>query len=69
MPKPLFIRANEGDCLNIMLTNRLPAAGTTLASRRPDQPGRADRRRGARLTSATWSNGVPTTVAARLAGR
>ena len=36
--KPLFIRANEGDCLNITLTNRLPAAGTTLEPGDPINP-------------------------------
>ena len=36
--KPLFIRANEGDCLNIVLTNRLPAAGTTLEPGDPINP-------------------------------
>jgi hypothetical protein len=36
--KPLFIRASEGDCLNITLTNRLPAAGTTLEPGDPLNP-------------------------------
>jgi hypothetical protein len=36
--KPLFIRANEGDCLNITLTNRLPASGTTLEPGDPLNP-------------------------------
>jgi len=38
VPQPLFIRANEGDCLNIVLTNRLPAAGTTLTAGDPINP-------------------------------
>jgi len=38
VPKPLFIRANEGDCLNIALTNRLPVAGTTLTAGDPINP-------------------------------
>jgi len=38
VPKPLFIRANEGDCLNIVLTNRLPVAGTTLTAGDPINP-------------------------------
>ena len=37
--KPLFIRANEGDCLNVTLTNRMPAGGHRPGARRPDQPG------------------------------
>lgn len=36
--KPLFIRANEGDCLNIVLTNRLPATGTVLEPGDPINP-------------------------------
>jgi hypothetical protein len=36
--KPLVIRANEGDCLNITLTNRLPATGTTVVAGDPVNP-------------------------------
>src|SRR4051794_6294918 len=36
--KPLFIRANEGDCLNITLTNRLPAAGIPVHAGDPVNP-------------------------------
>ena len=36
--KPLFIRANEGDCLNITLTNRIPQAGTVLEPGDPINP-------------------------------
>jgi hypothetical protein len=36
--KPLFIRANEGDCLNITLTNRMPQAGTILEPGDPINP-------------------------------
>jgi manganese oxidase len=36
--KPLFIRANEGDCLNITLTNRLPLGGTKLEPGDPLNP-------------------------------
>ena len=36
--KPLFIRANEDDCLQITLTNRLPAGGTTLEPGDPINP-------------------------------
>ena len=36
--KPLFIRANEGDCLNVVLTNRLPRAGVALGAGDPLNP-------------------------------
>ena len=36
--KPLFIRANEGDCLNLVLTNRLPQAGVPLGAGDPLNP-------------------------------
>ena len=36
--KPLFIRANEGDCLTVVLTNRLPAGGTTVGVGDPINP-------------------------------
>lgn len=36
--KPLFIRANEGECLNITLTNRLPQAGVPVHAGDPINP-------------------------------
>jgi manganese oxidase len=36
--KPLFIRANVGDCLSITLTNRLPQAGVTVGEGDPINP-------------------------------
>ena len=36
--KPLFIRANEGECLSITLTNRLPASGLTVGAGDPLNP-------------------------------
>ena len=36
--KPLFIRAAEGDCVHIHLTNRLPATGVTVGPGDPINP-------------------------------
>ncbi|HJR38210.1 MAG TPA: hypothetical protein VJ819_07490, partial [Nocardioidaceae bacterium] len=36
--KPLFIRANEGDCLSITLTNRLPVEGISVGEGDPPNP-------------------------------
>ncbi len=36
--KPLFIRAVEGECLNLVLTNRLPQAGISLGEGDPVNP-------------------------------
>ena len=36
--KPLFIRADEGDCLSLVLTNRLPASGVTVGEGDPVNP-------------------------------
>jgi manganese oxidase len=36
--KPLFIRANEGDCLTINLTNRLPGSGVAVHPGDPVNP-------------------------------
>jgi hypothetical protein len=36
--KPLFIRANEGDCVHIFLTNRLPATGVKVGPGDPINP-------------------------------
>ena len=61
VPKPLFIRANEGDCLNIVLTNRLPVAGTTLTAGDPINP--VEQIGAAGVTDVTnLVNGVPQLV-------
>lgn len=61
VPKPLFIRANEGDCLNIVLTNRLPMAGTTLTGGDPINP--VEKLGTAGVTDVTnLVNGTPTLV-------
>ncbi len=61
VPKPLFIRANEGDCLNIALTNRLPVAGTTLTAGDPINP--VEQIGAAGVTDVTnLVNGVPQLV-------
>ena len=60
--KPLFIRGNEGDCLSIKLTNRLPQGGLTVGDGDPLNP---VEKSGSRGTSSVVNlvNGVKQSVA------
>ncbi len=60
--KPLFIRANEGDCVNIAFTNLLPTSGIPVHAGDPINPGEnatVTNRVNGNLVSAraTWSTG------------
>jgi hypothetical protein len=59
--KPLFIRANEGDCVDVTLTNRLPAGGTAVGSGDPVNPVELVGSQGTTGVS-NLVNGMPTTV-------